>query len=138
MELDVHDDMSSLFTFDVDDFHPPPQLSPSPDQLPTIQEETPPTKTSNKQYNQQHQYQQPQQYQNFQLILCPDGQITGRFIQDTKSQLHSNSNSQLASTIQSQFHSHSKSNLQTHLQTHSHTHSQADLDPHFNQNHKMI
>ena len=39
MELDVYDDMSSLFTFDVDDFTPPPPLSPSPDRLPTIEEE---------------------------------------------------------------------------------------------------
>ena len=75
MELDVHDDMYSLFTFEIEDFVPPPQLSPSPDRLPTIEEDNLPKHTSTKQHNQQHQ-QLDQQPQHNQQLKYSQTQLT--------------------------------------------------------------
>ena len=123
MELDVHDDMSPLFTFHVDDFHAPPQPSPSTsDRLPTIEEHTPSRQTPNKQH--QHLHQQPQQHNQhpiYTLIKHPDGQISLKFLNQPQSQ------SQLLSIL----------NSQNQSQIHSITHSQPKSQNNLNKQNEM-
>ena len=112
MTLDVHDDMSSLFSFDLDDFHPPPQPSPpSSDRLPTIEEHNPSKQTANKQQQQQQLHQQPQHNQQFNYTLIQDsyGQISVKFLSKPQSQ------SQLLLDLNS--HNLAQTHLNTHLQS---------------------
>ena len=134
MEFDVDDvDMSSLFTFDVDDFTPPPPISspsppspPSPpDRLPLIDEETSIDYLPNIHHNHQQQQldQQPQQNKqqlNYILVHHLDGQISVKFLPQPQSQLSSDPN--LNSQNYSQLHSkHSKPDLHVQSQTDSNT-----------------
>ena len=120
MEMDIHDDMSSLFTFDIDDFNHPPQPShsSSPDRLPPIEEEFPSNHVANNPHNQQQQlHHQPQQYYQqlkYTLIKHPDGQISLQFLTppQVQSQLQSNLNPQNQVLTDSGAHSHSQLNLQ--------------------------